>query len=1318
MADAVATLGLRVTADGAVADLAKFDAATTKSGKSADVTAKQIDGTNAALSRNAVQSAAAAQSLAAYQRQQDLVVGTVRQNVAVQAASGTAFAGTATAAGASTVAIRSRDVALVEDAIASGNSANAAKALIASWGAETVAANTATVAIERHTLAKTAGVGASAAATAGTGLLARGVAALGGPIGVAVAAITALQVGYQLYETVSAKAAEATKKQAAEFDKLSDAAKIAAVSVRLANEEAARVQAVSRKESAGASGNLFGVLQADRDLQTLNPAVAASTKQLAELNAGVKETGKSLQNVFAQGIADADAELRAFARTGVDGVEVYRLANAEWLKSAGANRTLEAALKSGDAEARKLVFAAAELAAKQQLVTKATKDAAEAQVVAAKRTKDAIKDAADAKRDFESAYSASLIGTAQALAEAESDRAIALQKAGVAADAAAAKVQAATLFQLSQARLQAEALSATEDEARKLQLRLTFLQKLSEGFGILGAAAFAAESQSIKDANGAAKDYSDTLQELYDKLGKIIEQQDKAAKSQFSGALGAGLSFVQNPSSQSAGALASEVTGIPLVGSVVTALADTLDLFGTKAAAARKRQEEYNRSLDDFTITSRTSLEAQLKENAARANALVQQAAGAVGATVTGLNVKSADDLAAFIALIPANVRAFSKLRAELVALESVTRANEEALKARNAAELKALGEDLAVRALRAKGLGEEADALAFTTAQTRERIAIDDQYKDAALNAALATVQAAEAQAFYADAAKKAAAKIEEARRTIFDFGNNTLAFTDPRAATANAQTEERARRISDAMAQGASSAQIIAIELFNAAEQIAQAAALLESDTRTTESLTSRGLKATGFTAQADDVAFASGQRQELADAIAAGISPFNLELLKFVQFAEASQRQMLLAIQAGTDAINKRADNEIAANNVLIEVIRSTSQAEIAKLDQQIDAAEKAARATDKAYQSQIDAVREAAKAQTDAIDAQIAGTRQALDVAKSQLSQLEKSVATSQRVVEALTDFTNSQKLGDLSSLSPEDKLAEARRQFETRATAAQGGDAEAAASLPGAANALLQASRAFNASNTGFVQDESRVQDVVGAVTAQFGRTLPTDLQTLEAARNTVAGLERTIDALGQQKDAIQRAAERQIAVLQSAKDKAAADAQNILAGLRERRDTISKDADETIKKLETTNAAIRQAAIDQIAVLTANELAAHNQRLKDNAFYDTFLNFTGVNPNAGTGVPVGGPLANSTSRVEVEPDPVATETLAVTRALHADIKALLSEIRAEAIRGNTIALAAAEEITEAEHGTTRAVGLLAQATSQAANAAAARAGRK
>lgn len=89
-------------------------------------------------------------------------------------------------------------------------------------------------------------------------------------------------------------------------------------------------------------------------------------------------------------------------------------------------------------------------------------------------------------------------------------------------------------------------------------------------------------------------------------------------------------------------------------------------------------------------------------------------------------------------------------------------------------------------------------------------------------------------------------------------------------------------------------------------------------------------------------------------------------------------------------------------------------------------------------------------------------------------------LRQSIEGLTRLIDSLAEFQGSLKLGDLSVLSPVQKLAEARRQYEEIYNKARLGNQDAANQLPAFAQAFLQASRSVNASGAAYQRDFARV----------------------------------------------------------------------------------------------------------------------------------------------------------------------------------------------------------------------------------------------
>ncbi len=874
--------------------------------------------------------------------------------------------------------------------------------------------------------------------------------------------------------------------------------------------------------------------------------------------------------------------------------------------------------------------------------------------------------------------------------------AVAKIDAQIAALKAAGKAEADRYLKVNETveslRFQVSLIGKTREEVEKLTDAEVYRKAIAEGATVAQANEIVVLQRQLRETTEASKDFGASMQNIvsvtqqlgtaFGNVGKSLQiavglaaQLQQYSKASDAAAAAQGTKGAASANAAQ-GAAAAGVVGtfiaIGLAG--FQALQNSAKKFREEAAATEAAINNFNQGIRPFLIDFLDS----------------------VGARTFDPLAKDLGALEDKFAEFRKEAKALGLDIATINAIEAVAR---QKIIDQQAKVEKAALDDLKVRELRAKGLTAEADAMAQSIADATELADVIAKFGDGAVAAALRVVQAAEAIA-------RAAKKAEDERRSIFDNTNGALAFTDPRAAGDAAFAEAQQRRYNDAVARGASAAELASIEFYNLAEAMDRARQIAEQDRRTQESLTTRVLGTLGNDRATQDFATAAQQRQEIADAIRDGMSPSNLALLRFTQFAERSQIQMQRAIEDGTKAIQAAAKEQTDAIDRQISQTEAIARMEIAAIDEQIKSTQLAAKATAAAFDAQITAIRENTKAQTDAIDAQIEAARGALDAANAQVNALDKQVQTNQKVIDALTQFSNSVKLGDLSILSPEQKLAEARAQFEALATAAQGGDANAATNLPNAANALLQASRAFNGSNGGFVADFQRVQSIVAALTQQFGATLPIDQQQLEAARQTVTGLQQTIDALGKQKDAIQNAANKQIDVLQKAKDQANEDAQKVIDRLNENKQKISDDTAATVAKLQETKQAIQDAAQAQIDQLIKVETEAHLARLKQDQYWQTFLGLTDSAVPLGNGTR---PVNIRDRGLAVSPAPVAsvpipTQQLNELKTMRAELKAALDEVKATTQQLTSVVAAGASDEVAATNRVTNAIGALANET--------------
>lgn len=430
--------------------------------------------------------------------------------------------------------------------------------------------------------------------------------------------------------------------------------------------------------------------------------------------------------------------------------------------------------------------------------------------------------------------------------------------------------------------------------------------------------------------------------------------------------------------------------------------------------------------------------------------------------------------------------------------------------------------EDLDVRMLRASGQGDAADLQAFINQQAREFLDAITNGMGSDYLARLFDVQGAELIAFQAEQAARAAKELADSLAELQqqlkaqeqawqDLHVRELRLTGNDAeANRVALLIQQQRELDDATAKGFSEAYIAqlkwlhGIELGNlAAEELARTAKLAaeaaeeakraeeeraraaEQQARFVEDLNARMYDALGRSAEAAIARMVAAQRREVMDAQSAGYSPATMGLLQAVHVAEMAALRQQQAIDAQTKIMQAAAEAEQAA------------------------------------------------------YDAAIKTAQEQLSVAKEQLSVQEAAVNETRRVVESMRTFSDSLKLGNLTTLSPIAQLAEARRQFDAAAGAAQGGNRDEALRIPELARAFLEASRNVNASGLGYVRDFTNVQQVVDAIGAQYAGQLTIEERMLDELKRHTTALEKQIEALQAAKDQAAEDARAAIEALQN-----------------------------------------------------------------------------------------------------------------------------------------------------------------------------------
>lgn len=118
-----------------------------------------------------------------------------------------------------------------------------------------------------------------------------------------------------------------------------------------------------------------------------------------------------------------------------------------------------------------------------------------------------------------------------------------------------------------------------------------------------------------------------------------------------------------------------------------------------------------------------------------------------------------------------------------------------------------------------------------------------------------------------------------------------------------------------------------------------------------------------------------------------------------------------------------------------------------------------------------------------------------------------AELQKSADAFNQFAKSIQDTIDQLRGGDLSTLSPIQKLAEARTQLDTAFSGALSGNAEALTKLPQAATSFLTASRAYNASSSAYAMDFDQVMSFLARA------------RDASAARGVVPGFASGLDTV-------------------------------------------------------------------------------------------------------------------------------------------------------------------------------------------------------
>lgn len=250
-----------------------------------------------------------------------------------------------------------------------------------------------------------------------------------------------------------------------------------------------------------------------------------------------------------------------------------------------------------------------------------------------------------------------------------------------------------------------------------------------------------------------------------------------------------------------------------------------------------------------------------------------------------------------------------------------------------------------------------------------------------------------------------------------------------------------------------------------------------------------------------------------------------------------ANAAWGVYIASITAG---MKRSVDTELSLIGDLQSAVMARYSAELTLIKQE---AQKQADAIKETAQVQIDAINASTQTQVDAINGQLNAemdARKKLDDIK--LDALQKELESANKLKSAILqvrDYASGLALSGLSTLSPEQRLNEAQRQYQSLLGRAQGGDAEAIARLSGASDAYLQASKDFFGSGTQYQNIFSGVKQAmesIGAMDAPDPDSIQSRIDLLREQQTK--DLEAMRKLAQEQVDAVKDSAKEQIAALQ------------------------------------------------------------------------------------------------------------------------------------------------------------------------------------
>lgn len=321
-------------------------------------------------------------------------------------------------------------------------------------------------------------------------------------------------------------------------------------------------------------------------------------------------------------------------------------------------------------------------------------------------------------------------------------------------------------------------------------------------------------------------------------------------------------------------------------------------------------------------------------------------------------------------------------------------------------------------------------------------------------------------------------------------------------------------------------------------------------------------------------------------LTDLFDKTMAVYDRQMARIQKDIERRTNELERELEKATNRINRQRDRKLARvdskEESKIEAANARIEAQIDRINAGMEAAlrnlEDIQQAEQWALEDRQDAQRDALQKTHDAAMQALSDELAAANALKSAISQIKQ--------------YSESLLVGQSSTLSPEAKLAEAQRQFDKLYAQAQGGNAEAAGQVQGAAGTLIDLLRNYFGSNDQYSTAFDAIQKklaTLGDTTVTEPESVQTKIDQLKDAQSAeMKALSRTFEiesrALSrQQSDAADALRE----TFQSQIDAANAHLDQMVKSINEwaetQRDQINKNADKEIRDLtKETNKEIRR----------------------------------------------------------------------------------------------------------------------------------------